>query len=52
VLGQAAKIFDVDYAWRAESGGYGSHGEYFMEKRAAEAMWNCRTGAQGRDAIA
>jgi len=45
-LGEAAKIFDVDDAGRAEGGGDGIHGGYFMKKIVAEAMRNCR-GALG-----
>jgi len=39
-LGETAKILDVHYAWWAEASGYGWHGEYCMENRYSEAMWN------------
>ncbi len=45
-LGEAAKIFDVHDAGRAEGGGFGSHGEYFMEKQPREAMRKCRTAGR------
>jgi hypothetical protein len=40
-LGEATKILDIYDARWAEARGFGRHGEYFMEKRAAEAMRNC-----------
>jgi hypothetical protein len=45
------KIFDVHDAGRAEGGGFGSHGEYFMEKQPREAMRKCRGGAQAKETL-
>jgi len=50
-LGEAAKIFDIHYTGRAEGGGFGSHGEYFMEKGPGEAMRKCRGRAQAKATV-
>jgi hypothetical protein len=46
-LGEAAKILNVHYTWRAEGVGSEGHVKYITEKRPRGAMRKCRGGAQG-----
>jgi hypothetical protein len=50
-LGEAAEIFDIYYARRAEGGGDGSHGGYSMEKQPWEAIrkWERRRLSTGEE---